>query len=451
LNFKIGAGIVPALQKLYFVQPQTMTSYLINSDPDTSTLKVDFNRNLPQSGDRIVKDAVTRLDELIQSGELAGGALLKINGPASVLVSYVMAHKLTHLYGAIAVSDPRLGAYVVVKSNNPDYPVGSRIDFITGVLTNSISANRSEESSFCMEVVGDVLKVQFNSEQKVDGDRIVKDVESCLNRLIETRELTGGKLLKINGRSSVLASYVIAEKLAHLYGAIALYDPKIGDVGLDKYVVVISHNPDYQIGDTIHLKIAPQSSLKVVICGSANTGKTCFREGLKTALLNFPQAPLSYVISGCPDGDGSWFSETAQKHPELAKELKQKYKASFTPEFAIAKAKDIQAIKTPLLVFDVGGEISPENEVIMPQATHAVILAKTDAEVKDWEEFCQKLGLPVIAVIYSDLNATKDEIYEVKSAELLRGKIHCLKRGEDTSERAIVKALSELLVGLTLG
>ncbi|NES67199.1 MAG: hypothetical protein F6K24_19095 [Okeania sp. SIO2D1] len=63
--------------------------------------------------------------------------MLKIKGRISVLASYTFAHQLGHLYGAIAVSDTRLNAYVVVISTTPDYPLGTRIDLETGNYTST--------------------------------------------------------------------------------------------------------------------------------------------------------------------------------------------------------------------------------------------------------------------------------------------------------------------------
>lgn len=114
------------------------------------------------------------------------------------------------------------------------------------------------------------------------------------------------------------------------------------------------------------------------------------RDGLKKVILSLESAPQDfYSISACPDGDGAFYSETAKKYPELAKQLKVEYKAKFTPEFAEGKARDIQRIKNSLLLFDVGGKTSPENQVIMSEATHAVILAKAESEVIEWQNFCQ--------------------------------------------------------------
>lgn len=72
----------------------------------------------------IVKDAVQALADL----GLAGGPILKINGPASLPVAVALAHAVTHLYGAVAVWDPKLSKYVVSVSHSPEYAVGDLID-----------------------------------------------------------------------------------------------------------------------------------------------------------------------------------------------------------------------------------------------------------------------------------------------------------------------------------
>ncbi len=307
--------------------------------------------------------------------------------------------------------------------------------------------------SFVIYWEEDVLIAKINNGIKVDGDQILRDAEAELDQLINSGQLPGGKgLLKINGRSTVLASFVIANKVAHLYSSVAVFDPKQGDKGSDRYVVVMSHGKDYQVGETFDINYDPQPTVKVVLCGPPNTGKTVMRDGLKTAILNLDNAPDDfYTVSGCPDGDGSWYSETVANYPNLARKLKDEYKAKFTPEFAKAKTRELKVIKNSLLLFDVGGKIPIyEDKDIMSQATHAVILAKTEADVAAWKELCEKnLAQPVqiIAIIYSDFNGKNDEI--TSEYPMLTGKVHHLERGEDVSNRPIVKALAKLLVNLT--
>jgi CRISPR-associated protein Csx3 len=101
-----------------------MTTYKIAFEGEV--LKIGFAE--AAQNDQIVKDAAARLDEMSKTGELAGGVLLKINGPVSVPVAFVLAHKVGHLYGAIAFFDPKLGKYVVCITHNPAYSLGDLVD-----------------------------------------------------------------------------------------------------------------------------------------------------------------------------------------------------------------------------------------------------------------------------------------------------------------------------------
>lgn len=93
---------------------------------ENNTLRVDFGD--PAQNDQIVRAAVARLDELVKSGQVSGGELIKINGPASVPVALVLAHGLGHLYQAVACYDPKLSKYVVAIAHGDKYKVGDLID-----------------------------------------------------------------------------------------------------------------------------------------------------------------------------------------------------------------------------------------------------------------------------------------------------------------------------------
>ncbi|MBD2494469.1 CRISPR-associated protein Csx3 [Nostoc sp. FACHB-280] len=101
-----------------------MSTYKIEIKEDL--LRVSFGE--PAQNDQIVRDAAARLEEMSASGELAGGQLLKINGPISIPVAFVLAHKLAHIYGAVAFYDPKLGKYVICITHNPAYKLGDLID-----------------------------------------------------------------------------------------------------------------------------------------------------------------------------------------------------------------------------------------------------------------------------------------------------------------------------------
>ncbi|MEI2583896.1 CRISPR-associated protein Csx3 [Scytonema sp. PRP1] len=101
-----------------------MTTYTIELDGEV--LKVGFGE--PAQNNQIVRDAARRLEEMTATGELKGGPLLKINGPASLPVACVLVHKVAHLYGAIGVFDPKLGKYVISVTHNPAYKLGDLVD-----------------------------------------------------------------------------------------------------------------------------------------------------------------------------------------------------------------------------------------------------------------------------------------------------------------------------------
>ena len=219
-----------------------------------------------------------------------------------------------HLYSAIAVFDPRLKAYVVVISTNPEYHLGDRISAETNVKSslqdNSNkykSTSLAEEtstvvSSFLVDLTSDntaegghpqasdlkseermTLKVGFNPQVIAEGDRLVRDTATQIEKLLESGKLKG-KLLKISGRASILASFVIASKIAHCYGAIALFEPKEGDTNIDRYIVAVSHGTDYRVGDVLNFSSSTKDNVKVVLCGAPNTGKTVLRDSLKKAI-----------------------------------------------------------------------------------------------------------------------------------------------------------------------
>lgn len=100
-----------------------MTTYTIELAEDV--LRIGFAE--PAQNSQIVQDAAQRLDQLMADGVLAGGTLLKINGPASVPVAFVIAHKVAHLYGAIACYDPKLAKYVVCITHDPTHKLGDLI------------------------------------------------------------------------------------------------------------------------------------------------------------------------------------------------------------------------------------------------------------------------------------------------------------------------------------
>jgi CRISPR-associated protein Csx3 len=190
---------------------------------------------------------------------------------------------------------------------------------------------------------------------------------------------------------------------------------------------------------------------KFILAGPPRSGKSCLREGLKQAIRAIPGAPYPYVITACPDGEGSWFQETVNLDPSLARELKEAYKAKFTPEFVVRVEASVRNCTLPLTLVDIGGIPSAENRTMVASATHAVLLAGDPSRLPEWREFCKNLGLSVVAEIRSDYHGTEDVVEDFGPDGVLRGSVHHLERGEPVSSRPMVAALANLLVRLANG
>lgn len=86
-----------------------------------------------------------------------------------------------------------------------------------------------------------LLKIGFG-EQQATNDVIVKDAQAQCVQLGDI----GGKLCLLNGPASLPVAFVLCHHLAHRFGAVAVFDPKLGG-----YVVAVSHDPDNPVGKVI--------------------------------------------------------------------------------------------------------------------------------------------------------------------------------------------------------
>lgn len=95
---------------------------LAEETPERMDLSVGF---VGEAGnERRVTDAVAAIKQL----DLKGGPLVRFNGPCSLPVAMALAHAVAHLYGAVAVFDPKLQRYVVSISHRPDLTVGTLLE-----------------------------------------------------------------------------------------------------------------------------------------------------------------------------------------------------------------------------------------------------------------------------------------------------------------------------------
>jgi CRISPR-associated protein Csx3 len=85
------------------------------------------------------------------------------------------------------------------------------------------------------------VSIKFGT-QPADNDLLVPAAIAAVQSL----GLKGGKGLLFNGPASVPIAMALAHLVAHLYQFVACFDPKMG-----RFVVAISHSPDYRPGDII--------------------------------------------------------------------------------------------------------------------------------------------------------------------------------------------------------
>ncbi len=190
--------------------------------------------------------------------------------------------------------------------------------------------------------------------------------------------------------------------------------------------------------------------MKIVLGGPPHSGKSCLREGLKQAIMAIPKSPYPYVITACPDGEGSWHYEAVTNDPENARALKEDYKGKFTDDFVKRVSDSVKACELPLTLIDIGGKISKENEIICAEATHIILLAGDLKTLPEWRKFSKQLDIQIIAEIHSDYEGIVDkELTFCENSGICEGSIHYLKRGDKSiQERSTIKQLAQLLVNM---
>lgn len=186
--------------------------------------------------------------------------------------------------------------------------------------------------------------------------------------------------------------------------------------------------------------------LKIILGGPPQSGKSCLRYGLKEAFKRRQTDVYPYVITACPDGEGSWFQETVSSDANLAMELKENYKRSFTHEYVELWAESVKNCTTELTLVDIGGIPSDQNRVICEHATHAILVAGDVDELSEWRLFCSELEITVIAEIHSDYYAVADTTLTLSSDGVYRGSVHHLERGDNSvADRPTIKQLAGVL------
>lgn len=178
--------------------------------------------------------------------------------------------------------------------------------------------------------------------------------------------------------------------------------------------------------------------MKLALMGPPHTGKSCFKAALKTAFGRLPARPYLYVIDATADGEGAWYHETAARHPDLARSLKERKRKPYTWKFADWAAGSVRDCGERYVLIDTGGMITLMNCLVWAFASHALLLHKDPASLEDWRAVCRHLRLPIFAEIESDLHATADRIDGVGPDGVFRGLVRNLDRRSLDLDRPLV-------------
>lgn len=176
----------------------------------------------------------------------------------------------------------------------------------------------------------------------------------------------------------------------------------------------------------------------IVIGGPPHSGKSVF-----SALLNqqLRAQPLHfYRLDTTPDGEGLWSQAVTDP---MRRQLRQK--GSYTAAHVAAMVERLQKRPVPLLV-DLGGKRSPENQRLMREATHAIVLSSSPDELEAWQRFCEAEGLTLLALLDSQLHG-EERCHSAPGASPLRGVVSGLERGQQVAG-PVVRAVAALIAPL---
>lgn len=169
--------------------------------------------------------------------------------------------------------------------------------------------------------------------------------------------------------------------------------------------------------------------MKIIFCGPPHSGKSVFVANLIDKL----PTDAYTIIRACPDGEGNWSNNEKQNETMLVRK-KGKFDQSFIDD--VCKAIDNQTNK--IVLVDVGGVMSKENEQVFKHCDSFVVISGDAKSKQEWLKFGQKLGLECIGSIDSSLEG-QEKIYSRKP--YLQGKIVGLERGKILESSSIIKGM----------
>ena len=159
--------------------------------------------------------------------------------------------------------------------------------------------------------------------------------------------------------------------------------------------------------------------MKIVFCGPPHSGKSVFIANLIDKL----PSDAYTIIRACPDGEGTWSNNKNQNETSIVRK-----KGKFTKSFIEDSCQAIDNQTNKIVLVDVGGVMSKENEQVFKHCDSFVVLSSDDVKKQEWLEFGQKLGLQCIGCLDSSLEGqeevySREPFFQVKIVGLERGEI----------------------------
>ena len=169
--------------------------------------------------------------------------------------------------------------------------------------------------------------------------------------------------------------------------------------------------------------------MKIVFCGPPHSGKSVFIANLIDKL----PTDAYTIIRACPDGEGTWSNNKNQNETSIVRK-----KGKFTKSFIDDACKAIDNQTNKIVLVDVGGVMSKENEQVFEHCDSFVVLSSDEQKKQDWLDFGEKLGLECIGSLDSSLDGN-EEIYS--RTPYFQGKIVGLERGELLENSSVINGL----------
>lgn len=169
--------------------------------------------------------------------------------------------------------------------------------------------------------------------------------------------------------------------------------------------------------------------MKIVFCGPPHSGKSVFIANL---LEKMPTDSMT-IIRACPDGEGNWSNNENQDETSMVRK-----KGKFTNTYIEDACEAIDNQKNKIVLVDVGGVMSKENEEVFQHCDSFIVLSSDEKKKAEWLQFGTNFGLDCVACLDSSL-VGHEEVYTKQP--YLQGRMVGLERGQTLDDSRIINEI----------